>query len=99
MLRARDLFRLAVHEDDRHVTRAFGAAKPVCDFAAMRRHARKIDHHRIRQTRADLAHRKHAVAEVKCGIKTKGLELLLPLEAFVFVPVDQSDCFHLIPDP
>ena len=75
------------------------AAQAVRHFAAVRRHAREIDHHRIGQAGANLAHREDAVAEIKGGIKTKSLELLLPLEAFVFIPVDQSDCFHPIPDP
>ena len=44
---------------------------------------------------ADLrASRRDAVAEIEDGIKAKSLELLLPLEALVFVPVNQSNRLH-----
>ena len=64
------------------------------DLAAVRRHSREIDDHRIRVARANLPDREQAVAEIKGGLKAKGLELLAPLEALVFVPMNQPDRLH-----
>ena len=48
-----DLLRFAVHEHDRQMPRRLRAPQRVRNLAAVRRHPRQIDHHRIGRTRLE----------------------------------------------
>ena len=63
------------------------------NFATVRRNTGKIDHNRIGRVRLDRARDEQPVAKIEGGLKAKSLELLLPLEALVFVPMNQPDRF------
>src|SRR5687767_13680654 len=67
------------------------------DFTAARREPRQIDHNSVGHARFDLTADEQAVAGIKIDRKAKSLELRLPLEALVFIPVHKPYLLHADP--